>query len=83
MDIPEKPRKHPWVTKTVKAKIDVLSVWPSEEDFSTPSKQEKFLETIVKIGNDPRVVKIEKVPHETHGCVFLFKLNNGPLSSND
>lgn len=73
--IPTKPRKHRWITQAIGQGVDTLSVWPSKDDLSSESKQEKFLEVITKIANDPRVTKIEKVTHEEHNWIFLFRID--------
>lgn len=72
--IPEKPRKHRWVTEALNAGEDKLSVWPSPDELKQESKKKKFLETIAKVGNDPRVHKVEKHMHDVHSVVFLFHL---------
>jgi hypothetical protein len=69
-----KPRKHPWVTECIKAGESVLSVWPSEEEVATQAKVDKFLTTIEKIGNDPRVTGVEEQETESHGTVYLFTI---------
>lgn len=70
----EKPRKHRWVTETINSGDSILSVWPSPDDIKTPAKRKSFLETIGKVGSDPRVVKVEKHLHDVYGVVFLFHL---------
>lgn len=74
--IPEKPRKHRWVTEALSAGDSTLSVWPSSDDITTETKKQRFLDTIAKVGNDPRVVKIEKRRHDVHNIVFLFHLQD-------
>lgn len=54
VDIPEKQRRHRWVTEAISNGDDVLSVWPSPDEIKPGKKQERFLETIAKVGNDPR-----------------------------
>lgn len=71
-----KPRKHRWVTEALKANVNVLSVWPSEGEVKSKSGQKKFMGVIEKVGNDPRVTKVEKKQHEEHGEVFLFHLED-------
>lgn len=75
--LPEKPRKHRWVTEAIKSGDRTLSVWPSSDDIKNASKQKRFLETIAKVGSDPRVVKVEKHPHDEYSVVFLFHLQDG------
>lgn len=76
MDIklPEKPRKHKWVTEALAAGDNKLSVWPSPDDFKTDSKKKQFLETIAKIGNDPRVTNVNKFDDDEHVVVYVFDL---------
>ena len=74
--VPEKPRKHRWVTEALNVGDPMLSVWPSSDDLKTEVKKQRFLETIAKVGNDPRVVKVEKRNHDEHGVVFLFHLQD-------
>ena len=74
--LPEKPRKHPWVSSAIAAKETKLSVWPSTDDLKTEAKKTRFLETIAKVGNDPRVTDVKRHPHETHGIVFVFDLKD-------
>jgi hypothetical protein len=74
--LPDKPRKHPWVTEAINSGDLMLSVWPSEDDVKTEAKQQKFLETIAKVGNDPRVSRVEKHPHEEYQIVFIFHLES-------
>jgi hypothetical protein len=69
-----KPRKHPWVTECIKAGESVLSVWPSEEEVATQAKVDKFLATIEKIGNDPRVTDIEEKDTDSYGTVYFFNI---------
>ena len=75
--LPDKPRKHRWVTEAISLGDSTLSVWPSPDDIKTPAKRQRFLETIAKVGNDPRVMKIEKRRHDVHSVVFLFYLTDG------
>jgi hypothetical protein len=72
--IPDKPRKHPWVTEAINSGDAILSVWPSKDDIKTEVKQERFLETVAKVGNDPRVFKVEKHPHDDYNVVFTFHI---------
>ena len=74
--LPEKPRKHKWVTESIVGGDVVLSVWPSVDDLQTEARQQRFLETIAKIGNDPRVTRVEKHPHDESSVVFLFHLQD-------
>lgn len=74
--VPDKPRKHRWVTEALSNKETILSVWPSKDELTSDKKKEKFLETIAKIGNDPRVVKVDKQDHDEHTVVFLFHLED-------
>jgi len=78
MDIklPAKPRKHPWVTEAIKSGDAKLSVWPSEDDLKNETKRQRFLETIAKVGNDPRITNVEKHPHEEHGVVYVFNISD-------
>jgi len=73
---PEKPRKHRFVTEAIAAGEDTVTVWPSPDDLKTPAKRESFLGTIAKVGNDPRVVKVEKHLHDVNGVVFLFHISD-------
>lgn len=75
IDIPEKQRKHRWVTEAINDKQMVLSVWPSLDEIAQGKKQERFLETIAKIGNDPRVTSVRKASHDEHHVVYLFDLD--------
>ncbi|MHA2063134.1 MAG: hypothetical protein ACXABY_02015 [Candidatus Thorarchaeota archaeon] len=75
--LPDKPRKHRWVTAALAGGDLTLSVWPSSGDTKTEAKKKRFLETIAKVGNDPRVVKVEKHRHDEHDVVFLFHLSDG------
>jgi hypothetical protein len=72
--LPDKPRRHRWVTEALDAGDSKLSVWPSEDDFKSKVKQQRFLDTITKVGNDPRVVTINRHDHEEHGVVYVFDL---------
>lgn len=74
--LPNKPRKHKWVSEAISAGDAVLSVWPSPDDIKTPVKRKRFLETIAKVGNDPRVVRVERAPHDVYSVVFLFHLQD-------
>jgi len=73
--LPDQPRKHRWVTEAITAGDIVLSVWPSPDDVKTPAKRSRFLETFAKVGNDPRVVKVERHLHDVNGVVFLFHID--------
>ncbi len=75
--LPEKPRKHRWVTEAIGSGDSTLSVWPSPDDIKTEVKRKRFLETIAKVGSDPRVIKVEKRLHDVHSVVFLFHLSDG------
>jgi len=74
--LPEKPRKHPWVSEAIKAGDAKLSVWPSPDDLKTDVKRQRFLETIAKVGNDPRVVSVKRHMHEMHSVVYVFDLQD-------
>lgn len=74
--LPDQPRKHRWVTEAISSGDATLSVWPSPDDITTPAKRQRFLETIAKVGNDPRVVKVEKRLHDINGVVFLFHISD-------
>lgn len=76
IEIPDKPRKHKWVTEALSEGKTKLSVWPSPGDLQTESKRERFMQTIAKVGNDPRVHKVEKHMHDVHSVVFLFHLTD-------
>ena len=76
VQLPEKRRKHRWVTEALDAGETVVSVWPSPDDLKSESKKKRFLETIAKVGNDPRVRSVEKKAHDVYSVVFLFHLNN-------
>ena len=69
-------RKHPWITKTIKAGEKILSVFASDEDLINEKKKKKFFDTLLKIGSDPRVTKLEKSEHATHGIVYMFYIND-------
>ena len=73
---PDKPRKHRWITEAIKQGEATLSVWPSEDEIQDAKKQEKFLEVISKIGNDPRVVSVRKASHPEYNIVYLFEIEN-------
>ena len=73
--LPEKRRKHRWVTEAINAGETVVSVWPSPDDLKSEAKKKRFLETIAKVGNDPRVTSVEKKLHDVHSVVFLFHLD--------
>lgn len=70
-----KPKKHKWITETIKAGDVVLSVWPSKDDLSNKEKESKFFDTIQKIGDDPRVINVRKANHPDHKVVFLFDID--------
>lgn len=72
--LPDKPRKHKWVTEALSEGKNKLSVWPSPSDLKTDSSRDRFMQTIAKVGNDPRVQKVEKHMHDVHSVVFLFHL---------
>ena len=74
--LPEKPRKHKWVTEAVAAGDAKLSVWPSPDDLKSEAKKQRFLETIAKVGNDPRVTKVERHPHDVYSVVFVFTITD-------
>ena len=74
--LPDKPRKHRWVTQALNSGDTKLSVWPSPKDLVSESKKQRFLETIAKVGNDPRVVNVERHLHETHSVVYVFDLRD-------
>lgn len=74
--LPEQPRKHRWITETINSGDTTLSVWPSPDDVKSPAKRQRFLETIAKVGNDPRVVKVERHLHDVNGVVFLFHISD-------
>lgn len=72
--LPEKPRKHRWVTEALSAGDNKLSVWPSPEDLKTESKRRRFLETVAKVGNDPRVMNVNRHDDDEYGVVYVFDL---------
>jgi hypothetical protein len=74
--LPDKPRKHRWVTEALNQGESILSVWPSEDEVKDGRKKERFLEVIAKIGNDPRVSNIVKMPHNQYSVVYLFHLDD-------
>ncbi len=74
--LPDKPRKHRWVTEAINSGDITLSVWPDEEDLKTDKTKESFLGVIAKVGNDPRVTKVEKHGHDIHQVVYLFYLSD-------
>lgn len=66
-----KPRRHTFVTECLTAGHKVLSVWPSPgEDV------DKFKESVLKISNDPRVEKIERVEDKHDGNLYVFTLKS-------
>jgi hypothetical protein len=73
--LPDKPRRHRWVTEAIKAGEEKMSIWPSPDEVTNEKKKQHFLETIAKVGNDPRVINIEKHFHDTYSVVFLFYLD--------
>lgn len=74
--LPDRPRKHRWITETISSGDTTLSVWPSPDDVKTSAKRQSFLETIAKVGNDPRVIKVERHLHDINGVVFLFHISD-------
>jgi hypothetical protein len=72
--MPNKPRKHRWVTEAINKGERVVSVWPSEDDLKSAKSKERFLEIIAKVANDPRVFDIKRHSHADHNVVFLFHL---------
>jgi len=74
--LPEKPRRHRWVTEALNTGDSTLSVWPSPDDIQNEKKRERFLETVAKVGSDPRVTWVEKFPHDVHTVVYLFHLSD-------
>ncbi len=70
--VQDKPRKHRWITETIKKGETTLSLWPSPDEVENTAKGNKFLETIAKVGNDPRVINVERHDHEAYRVVFLF-----------
>ena len=74
--LPEQPRKHRWITEAINVGDTKLSVWPSPDDVKSPAKRQRFLETIAKVGNDPRVIKVERHLHDINGVVFLFYISD-------
>ena len=74
--LPDQPRKHRWSTETIAAGDTTLSVWPSPDDTKTKVKRQHFLDTIAKVGNDPRVIRVERHLHDINGVVFLFHIND-------
>ena len=74
--LPDKPRKHRYVTEAITSGESAVTVWPSPDDLKTPAKRKSFMETIAKVGNDPRVVRIEKYPHDIKHVVFLFHIKD-------
>lgn len=75
VDIPDRPRKHRWVTEAISQGELILSVWPSPDEITNKAKQKRFLETVAKVGNDPRVTNVRKVPHDDYTVVYLFDLD--------
>jgi len=72
IQVQDKPRKHRWITETISKGETTLSLWPSPDEIENTAKGNKFLETIAKVGNDPRVVSVERHDHEAYRVVFLF-----------
>lgn len=72
--LPDKPRKHRWVTEALEAGESKLSVWPSPDDLKSAKKKQRFLETIAKVGNDPRVTNVERHLHDQYSVVYVFDL---------
>jgi len=75
IDIPEKQRKHRWVTDAIADGQVVLSVWPSADEIAEGKKQDRFLETVAKVGNDPRVTSVRQEPSDEYHVVYLFDLD--------
>lgn len=75
VDVPQKPRRHRWVTEALNQGDAQLSVWPSPDELRPGKKQDRFLETIIKIGNDPRVRDIKKSPHPEYNVIYVFYLD--------
>lgn len=73
--LPDKPRRHRWITEALEAGENRLSVWPSPDDLKNEAKKQRFVETIAKIGNDPRVVNVERHPHDQYSVVYVFELD--------
>lgn len=69
-----KPRRHRWITEAINQGKWALSVWPTEEEINNPKENEKFMNSIAKIGNDPRVIGVEKISHPTHDIVYVFTI---------
>jgi hypothetical protein len=67
--------KHKWVTESINAKQESLSVWPTQEELANKVKLKKFFQTIEKIGSDPRVIDVERKEHLEHKVVFIFKID--------
>lgn len=74
--LPDKPRKHRWITEAINAGDLTLSVWPDEADLKTEKTKEGFLGVIAKVGSDPRVTKVEKHRHDKHHVIFVFSLSD-------
>jgi len=74
VELPPKPRRHRWVTEALNAGDNQLSVWPSPDDLKTEMRRNRFLETIAKIGNDPRVVDVNRHLHDQYSVVYVFEL---------
>ncbi len=77
--LPDKPRKHRFVTEAIDEGQTFVTVWPSEDDLKTPAKRQSFLGTIMKVGNDPRITKVEKYLHDVNGVdevVYLFHISD-------
>jgi hypothetical protein len=71
-----KPRKHKWVTEALNEGERTLSVWPSADEVQNDRKKQRFLETVAKVGNDPRVKKIDTIPHNQYALVYIFHIEN-------
>jgi cytochrome P450 len=72
--IPDRPRKHRWVTEALSQGSETVSVWPSPDDLKTDKRRRRFMETIAKVGNDPRVKDVTKHRHDVYSFVFVFHL---------
>ena len=71
----QKPRKHRWVTEALNEGETFLSVWPSPNELKNSTTKKKFLDTIEKIGNDPRVEDVSKRDHDRYQVVYVFSLS--------
>jgi hypothetical protein len=62
-----KPRKHKFVTECLKAGETVMRVWPSKNE-----SLDKYMQSVEKIQNDPRILTVEESTDQENGFVFTI-----------